>query len=58
LVNIGFGGEMNFGKRKVDVYFNANNLFDKNYIAHLSRLKNDGIPNIGRNIVLGLNFDF
>ena len=58
LVNIGFGGEINFGKRKVDVYFNANNLFDKNYIAHLSRLKNDGIPNIGRNIVLGLNFDF
>ncbi|WP_430399777.1 TonB-dependent receptor [Flavobacterium sp.] len=58
LVNIGFGGEINFGKRKVDVYLNANNLFDKNYIAHLSRLKNDGIPNIGRNIVLGLNFDF
>ena len=58
LVNLGFGGEMNFGKQKIDVYLNANNLFDKNYIAHLSRLKNDGIPNMGRNIVLGLNFDF
>ena len=58
LVNIGFGGEMNFGKRKMDIYLNANNLFNKNYIAHLSRLKNDGIPNMGRNVVLGLNFDF
>ncbi|MEQ3690111.1 MAG: TonB-dependent receptor [Flavobacterium sp.] len=58
LVNLGFGGEMNFGKRKIDIYLNANNLFDKNYIAHLSRLKNDGIPNMGRNIVLGINFDF
>ena len=35
-----------------------NNLLNKNYIAHLSRLKNDGILNMGRNIVLGLNFDF
>lgn len=51
LVNLGFGGEMSFRKRKIDVYLNANNLFDKSYIAHLSRLKNDGIPNIGRNIV-------
>ena len=58
LVNLGFGGEMNFGKRKLDVYLNANNLLNKNYIAHLSRLKNDGIPNMGRNIVLGLNFEF
>lgn len=58
LVNLGFGGEINFGKQKVDVYLNANNLLNKTYIAHLSRLKNDSIPNIGRNIVLGLNFDF
>jgi iron complex outermembrane receptor protein len=58
LVNLGFGGEMSFGKRKIDIYLHANNLFDKNYIAHLSRLKNDSIPNIGRNIVVGLNFDF
>ncbi len=58
LVNLGFGGEINLGKRKLDVYLNANNLLNKNYIAHLSRLKNDGIPNMGRNIVLGLNFDF
>jgi len=57
LVNFGFGGTVKLGKTAFDVNLNANNLFDKTYIAHLSRLKNDGVPNIGRNIVLGLNFD-
>ena len=40
-----------------DININGNNLFNKSYIAHLSRLKNDGIPNMGRNIVLGINFN-
>ncbi len=57
LVNLGFGGTVKFGKTAFDVNINGNNLFDKKYIAHLSRLKTDGIPNIGRNIVLGVNFD-
>jgi iron complex outermembrane receptor protein len=57
LVNFGFGGTVKLGKTAFDVNLNANNLFDKTYIAHLSRLKNDGIQNIGRNIVLGLNFN-
>jgi len=57
LVNLGFGGTVKLGKTAFDVNLNGNNLFDKNYIAHLSRLKTDGIPNIGRNIVLGVNFN-
>jgi iron complex outermembrane receptor protein len=57
LVNLGFGGKVTLGKAAFDVNFNVNNLFDKNYISHLSRLKNDGIPNIGRNIILGINFN-
>ena len=56
LVNLGFGGKVVLGKTSFDVNLNANNLFDKTYISHLSRLKSDGIPNIGRNIVLGVNF--
>ena len=56
LVNLGVGGTVTLGKTMFDVNLNGNNLFDKRYIAHLSRLKNDGIPNIGRNIVLGVNF--
>jgi iron complex outermembrane receptor protein len=57
LLNIGFGGKVKLGKTAFEINLNANNLLDKKYIAHLSRLKTDGIPNIGRNIVLGLNFN-
>jgi iron complex outermembrane receptor protein len=52
-VNLGLGGTVKLGKTVFDV--NLNNLFDKRYIAPIS-FKNDGIPNIGRNIVLGVNF--
>jgi iron complex outermembrane receptor protein len=57
LVNLGLGGTVKLGKTAFDVNLNGNNLFDKSYIAHLSRLKTDGIPNIGRNVVLGVNFN-
>ena len=57
LLNLGFGGTVKLGKTIFDVNVHGNNLFDKKYIAHLSRLKTDGIPNIGRNIVLGVNFN-
>ena len=57
LVNIGIGGDLKFGKTVFNINLNGNNLFNKSYIAHLSRLKTDGIPNIGRNIVLGINFN-
>jgi iron complex outermembrane receptor protein len=57
LINLGLGGTVKLGKTVFDVNLNGNNLFDKRYTAHLSRLKNDGIPNIGRNIVLGVNFN-
>lgn len=56
LVNLSLGGEISINKSKFNVNLNANNLFDKTYISHLSRLKTDGIPNIGRNIILGINF--
>jgi len=57
LFNLGFGGKVKFGKTVFDLNLNGNNIFDKTYTAHLSRLKTDGIPNIGRNIVLGLKFN-
>ena len=57
LVNLGFGGTVKLGKTIFDVNVNGNNLLDKKYIAHLSRLKTDGIPNIGRNVILGVNFN-
>ncbi len=56
LVNLALFGKIKFGKTVFETTINANNLFNKDYIAHLSRLKTDGIPNIGRNIILSLNF--
>jgi iron complex outermembrane receptor protein len=56
LVNLGIGGKVKLGKTVFELHINGNNLLNKSYIAHLSRFKNDGIPNIGRTIVLGLNF--
>jgi iron complex outermembrane receptor protein len=57
LVNLGIGGRISIGKTHFNFTINGNNLLNKSYIAHLSRLKNEGIPNIGRNIVLGINFN-
>ena len=56
LLNLGLGGKIKLGKMAFDLNLNGNNLFNKTYTAHLSRLKTDSIPNIGRNIVLGINF--
>ncbi|QBN19494.1 TonB-dependent receptor [Flavobacterium nackdongense] len=57
LINLGLGGKIRLGKTAFDINVNGNNLLDKIYIAHLSRFKTDGIPNMGRNVVLGLNFN-
>lgn len=56
LVHLGCGAKIKMGKRFLEVQFNAQNLFDQKYVAHLSRLKPDGIPNMGRNLVLGISF--
>ena len=57
LVNLGIGGNVQFGKTAFSFNLNGNNLANKSYIAHLSRLKTDGIPNMGRTIILGINFN-
>lgn len=57
-VNVGMGGTISVGGTPFDLHISANNLFDQEYIPHLSRLKADDIPNIGRNIILGINFEF
>ena len=55
LWNIGVGGDLLLFDHKIGYRISGNNLFDKEYIAHLSRLKPDGVANMGRNIALGLN---
>jgi len=56
LVNLGVGGDILISKYTFTTSLTVNNLFDKKYINHLSRLKPDNIFNPGRNIVLGINF--
>lgn len=55
LLNAGLGGDIKFLKKSMNITFSANNLLNKKYIAHLSRLKSDNILNMGRSVVLGLN---
>uniref|UniRef100_UPI0035681C5F TonB-dependent receptor plug domain-containing protein n=1 Tax=Lutibacter sp. TaxID=1925666 RepID=UPI0035681C5F len=57
LVNLGIGGTLKLSNCNFDVSLNINNLFDTSYISHLSRLKDDGIENIGRNIIASIKFE-
>ena len=56
LVSFGFGGDVSINNLHFNTTFSVNNVFNKEYIHHLSRLKSEGIYNAGRNIVLGINF--
>ncbi len=56
LLNIGLGGDIKLNKIRFAVNINLNNIFDTAYISHLSRLKTEGINNIGRTMVFGLEF--
>ena len=56
LLSAGFGGTLEVFNRDLDISVAANNITDATYINHLSRLKPDGIFNMGRNISLGLNY--
>lgn len=58
LFNIGVGSKINIQKQSFNWYFSVNNLFDKEYIDHLSALKPLNLSNIGRNIVFGVNIPF
>lgn len=54
LLNFGLGSNLDFNKVKTTLNFNINNLLNKTYTSHLSALKVDGIPNIGRNFMFGI----
>ena len=61
LISTGFSSCLNDDMIEDQKYglinLNANNLLDKTYTNHLSRLKTDGINNMGKNVILSLNFD-
>ncbi|MDQ6755809.1 MAG: TonB-dependent receptor, partial [Bacteroidota bacterium] len=57
---INSGGSFVFHTSERDISFSiaANNILNKNYYDHLSRFKEYGIHNIGRNISLNINYPF
>ncbi len=57
LLSTGVGTDIQLNKATFNLFLTATNLLNKQYVAHLSRLKSDGIDNMGRNIVLGVNFN-
>lgn len=57
LLSAGFGGNFNvFKNNELSVTFSATNIANTKYINHLSRLKPDGIYNMGRNFNLGITY--
>ena len=57
LIGSGIGTDVVLKKLNFKLFISGTNLLNKEYIPHLSRLKTDGIYNMGRNIVFGLNFN-
>jgi iron complex outermembrane receptor protein len=58
LLNAKIGGTILLGKQKLMLNIGVTNLLNRSYYNHLSRLKPDGIYNMGRNIVLNLKIPF
>lgn len=56
LLSAGFGATTTLFKKELRFNFSANNITDKMYIDHLSRLKSDGIANMERNFTFGLMY--
>ena len=56
LLNAGGNIVMAENKKNITISVAANNLLNKNYYDHLSRFKEYGIHNIGRNISLNINY--
>ncbi|MCF7560267.1 TonB-dependent receptor [Sabulilitoribacter multivorans] len=56
LLSAGLGGSFSVFKNELAITVSGSNLTNKTYINHLSRLKPDGIFNMGRNINVGLSY--
>lgn len=51
IVNFGASTSFDWSKARIELSASINNLFNKEYTSHLSRLKQLHIPDIGRNIM-------
>jgi len=58
LLNLSGVWETQFLDNELDIFWSVNNIFDKEYYDHLSRLKTAGIHEMGRNISVGIKYNF
>lgn len=58
LLNTGVGVVFRTGQQEITVFVNANNLANKKYFDHLSRLKEIDVSGMGRNIGFGIRLPF
>ena len=57
-VNLSGSHKIDISDNSLNVFWSVDNLLDAEYMDHLSRLKNLGIHEMGRNISVGLNYNF
>ncbi|HIP48820.1 MAG TPA: TonB-dependent receptor [Lutibacter sp.] len=58
LFNTSLGADFKFKKLAFTTTLSIHNIFDKEYISHLSVLREYEIPNMGRNVIFGVNVKF
>ena len=58
LLNLSGNWKTTFLENDLNIFWTVNNVFDKEYYDHLSRLKNVGIYEMGRNLSIGLRYNF
>jgi iron complex outermembrane receptor protein len=58
LLNLSGNYKTEFMTNDLNLFWRISNVFDKEYYDHLSRLKTAGIEEMGRNISVGLKYNF
>ena len=58
LLNTSLGADFKFKKISINTTLSVHNLLDKEYISHMSVLREHDVPNLGRNIIVGMNINF
>jgi iron complex outermembrane receptor protein len=58
LLNLSGNWKTSFLDNDLNIFWSIDNVFDKEYMDHLSRLKTAGIHEMGRNISIGLKYNF
>tara|TARA_B100000579_G_scaffold397720_1_gene377491 strand:- start:385 stop:1515 length:1131 start_codon:yes stop_codon:yes gene_type:complete len=58
LLNLSGNWKTSFLVNDLDIFWSIDNVFDTEYFDHLSRLKEAGIHELGRNVSIGLKYNF